>query len=800
MIRARLTALLSCLILAASLAGANSAQAAPSAVGRERGRPILLVDGKPATSGFVEIYYYPGRGNPMPGQPEYGDPRWVEAMKRAVDTALAQGVRLVMASVWWSDIDRSPARPSAPQAARYDFAPLDAVMDYAVKRKAQVVLKTSANHFLPDWWLAEQGFPPGAGYQERSACRSCETDAYGTAYANPSMGSPEARRDFGAFLEALVGRYRTHPALVGWAFGLGPTGEDGYGPNYIVVDAPGGGPGLGRRPMMFTDYSPDFTARFRSWLTARYGTDAGLRQAWGDPKVSLADFRVPPPAELVREPALFSRRPFPDAANDRDGDPARWLTPKGMDFYAFRNWARDDETDYFARLFKTLDKKHVLFLNARARASARAHPDIDGIFFNPNPRFGQPLFFENDQLDLILRSVEQIVAAGKLAWAASENGHEPGRAPGAGESKEQINYLLAIGCGVKSLGGVMGYAVDLLDPDTANAWLPTWRTSHALSAIKAIEAWKPAPGRGPCETITELRRRNGCDAGAGAPAGCRLTELALINYCRTDLACDADRDGRVSEEEYAACRPGGQTPPPGAPGPAAGPAGPSGATPPASSPGLAGGPPGGPAGKCGDGVCDDFERSRGVCPADCGASSSSATPAGVAPPASNPGPAGSPPAGAAGKCGDGLCDDFERSRGVCPADCGASAPAGPAGTTPPVSSPGPVGGPPAGAAGKCGDGVCDDFERSHGVCPADCSQSSGASSSPAAPASSGIKPASPALRVSSGAPGAPAGGPGGAPQGAAGKCGDGVCDDFERSRGVCPADCASPSGASAGGS
>ncbi len=798
MIRPRLTILLACLILTVCLADAGRALAAASAVGREGAWPVLLVDGKPATSGFVEIYYYPGRGNPMPGQPEYGDPRWVEAMKRAVDTALAQGVRLVMASVWWSDLDRSPARPATLQAAGYDFAPLDAVMDYAARRKAQVVLKTSANHFLPGWWLAEQGFPQGAGYQERSACRSCETDAYGTAYANPSLGSQGVRRDFGAFVEALVGRYRTHPALVGWAFGLGPTGEDGYGPNYIVVDAPGGGKGLGRRPMMFTDYSPDFTARFRSWLTARYGTDAGLRQAWGDPKVSLIDFRVPPPAELVRDPAQFSRRPFPDAANDRDGDPARWLTPKGMDFYAFRNWVRDDETEYFARLFKSLDKKHVLFINARARASARANPAIDGVFFNPNPRFGQPLFFENDQLDLILRSVEQIVAAGKLAWVAAENGHEPGRAPGAGESKEQINYLLAIGCGVKSLGGVMGYAVDLLDPAAANAWLPTWRTSHALSAIKAIEAWKPVPGHGPCETITELRRRNGCDAGASAPAGCRLTELALINYCRTDLSCDANHDGRVSEEEYAACRPGGQTPPPGSSGPGTG--APTGAWPPPGAPsggpaaGPVGGPPAGAASKCGDGICDDFERTHGVCPQDCGPSSG---PAGASPPPASgavAGPAGAPPAAAAGKCGDGVCDDFERTHGVCPQDCGPSS--GPAGASPPPAS-GAVGGPPANAAGKCGDGICDDFERTHGVCPQDCGPASGASSGAAAPASSGIKPASPTLRVSSGSPGGPPGGPGGGPPaGAAGKCGDGVCDDFERSHGVCPQDCSGQAGGS----
>jgi hypothetical protein len=93
--------------------------------------------------------------------------------------------------------------------------------------------------------------------------------------------------------------------------------------------------------------------------------------------------------------------------------------------------------------------------------------------------------------------------------------------------------------------------------------------------------------------------------------------------------------------------------------------------------------------------------------------------------------------------------------------------------------------------------VCDDFERSHGVCPQDCGPATGASSGPAA--SSGIKPVSPTLRVSSGSPGGP-GGPGGPPPGAAGKCGDGVCDDFERSHGVCPADCGAASGPAAGGS
>ncbi|OLN24832.1 hypothetical protein DVDV_3885 [Desulfovibrio sp. DV] len=587
----RLQNLPACLVLAAGLllgAGA-SALALTSAVVQSAGQPRLMLDGRPAATGFLEVYYYPAKGQPIANQPEYRDPRWLEAMRRVADTAVAQGVRLVMASVWWGDLDVSPGRPARPEAASYDFAPLDAFMDYARKRGVAVVLKTSANHFLPGWWLAENGFPPGVGYQEKSACPSCETDAYGTAYGNPSMGSAAVRRDFGAYVEALVARYRRHPALAGWAFGLGPTGEDAYGPNYIVVDAPGGGKGLGRRPMMFTDYSPDFTARFRDWLAAKYGSEAALRRAWNDPAVSLAAFRTPPPAELVRNPAAFSREPFPDPAMEREWDLPAVLTAKGLDFYAFRVEARESDTDYYARRIKALDPAHVLFFNARARASLRTHPAIDGIFFNPHPRFGQPLFFETNQLDTVFRSVEAITAAGKLALVASENG--AGRTPVGGryESPEQINYLVALGRGVRSLGGVMGYAVDLLDVGTDNHWLPTWFSGDARAAMRTIETTRLVPGKGPCEVLRQLRRDNRCDGSATAPLGCGLTELAFINYCRTDLSCDANHDGRVSDAEFAACRPASQ------PAPA-----PSAMGTPGAAPGAA------PAGKCGDGVCDDF--------------------------------------------------------------------------------------------------------------------------------------------------------------------------------------------------
>lgn len=54
-------------------------------------------------------------------------------------------------------------------------------------------------------------------------------------------------------------------------------------------------------------------------------------------------------------------------------------------------------------------------------------------------------------------------------------------------------------------------------------------------------------------------------------------------------------------------------------------------------------------------------------------------------------------------CGDGVCDQVEKTKGVCPQDCGNS--------TPDQTMPG---------AGKCGDGICDSIESANNVCPGDC--------------------------------------------------------------------------------
>ena len=66
-------------------------------------------------------------------------------------------------------------------------------------------------------------------------------------------------------------------------------------------------------------------------------------------------------------------------------------------------------------------------------------------------------------------------------------------------------------------------------------------------------------------------------------------------------------------------------------------------------------------GKCGDDICDDFERTRSnLCPQDCAPEKSTES-------------SGSqkPPAAPIGRCGDNICDNFEKANpDACPEDCG----------------------------------------------------------------------------------------------------------------------------------
>lgn len=85
-------------------------------------------------------------------------------------------------------------------------------------------------------------------------------------------------------------------------------------------------------------FSPAMVTGFRRWLTARYGTDRALRQAWQDPKVTLAAAPVP----TAEERRTASHGLFRDPVRER----------KVIDFYEYKQLAMEEPLEAMAHLLK----------------------------------------------------------------------------------------------------------------------------------------------------------------------------------------------------------------------------------------------------------------------------------------------------------------------------------------------------------------------------------------------------------------------------------------------------------------
>src|SRR6185295_14803361 len=57
------------------------------------------------------------------------------------------------------------------------------------------------------------------------------------------------------------------------------------------------------------DFSPPMQVYFRHWLTQRYGTDAALQAAWGNPEVTLSAAEVPTAADQDATSHYYFRDP-----------------------------------------------------------------------------------------------------------------------------------------------------------------------------------------------------------------------------------------------------------------------------------------------------------------------------------------------------------------------------------------------------------------------------------------------------------------------------------------------------------
>lgn len=491
--------------------------------------PKLFVRGKELNTVLVTVYYIPDPSREKLGnQPKYSTEKWVSKIKAVIDEASRNKFKAILLNVWWGELDKSKERPSNI-SKNLDYANLDRVMDYASQKKVYIILITVLFPSYPEWWAKENNVEP---FNNGGVCDLCETDSYGNIYNNVSMNNDKVHQDYGSFIEAIIKRYKNHPALIGWSTGVGATGEDNYGPNYIYLMGMGGGHKIERKPLMFTDYSPYFQRKFKEWITEKYKTDEALHRAWADNSVTLANLTIPKPQEMIINPQHHIG-PFPDPAEAWFKTDVNGLTRKGRDFYDFRNYMRWADRKYYSKLIKKNDPDHILLFNVGLDEETLKDPSLcDGIMGNPNLDFGADMHIKVNQ-DFyyhMISLVKNAVNHKKLVIISAENKSD-GRlymATGKWETAAQIKYIETFGKAVKCANGMFAYVVDIIDEGSPR-WLPTWFSVETKAAARRISDYNPTENCS-CELISELYLGNRC-GGSNAAPGCGLLERAYHSFC-----------------------------------------------------------------------------------------------------------------------------------------------------------------------------------------------------------------------------------------------------------------------------
>ena len=215
----------------------------------------------------------------------------------------------------WSAVEVAPGE--------FDWSDYDRQLDLAASNGITTIaaeMMTAA----PEWafrTLAHARFERRDGTRVGSGLSpSCAVGGF----PGLCLDNEDARDRAGAFLTALVTRYRDHPGLGGYDI----WNECGYGEDVC--------------------YCPATAAAFRDWLRERYGDLRTLGQAWG--RYSYADWSdVVPPRTI---------EPFADVLD--------WLTFRQDNAYRLMRWRAD--------LVRSLDPRHLLTAHGVAASLTSAAP------------------------------------------------------------------------------------------------------------------------------------------------------------------------------------------------------------------------------------------------------------------------------------------------------------------------------------------------------------------------------------------------------------------------------------------
>lgn len=347
MLNLQVRTVIPCLVLQILLTGflagniyakAPEQQGNTSAIAVEKGIPKLTINGKTINNMFgIEVFS---------ADVDAESPQFLTEMKKAIDRTAALNIPIFSFEILWHDYDHSTTEPRSAEeaAARFNTKNLDAILDYAAAKKLYVMLELLKHgHWaLPKWWKSYKN--NHSGYQ-MLAPPLPEVAVYNREQTPvASFENPAHRELLTALITRLVLRYRAHPAVFGYGINIGPTGENGYIPNYIDIALNSSMPKLDFRAVM-GDYSPLAGRNFISFLRTRYPSIADLNRKWQTNYSAFEEISPPFPIKTT------VRATFTTNGDDR---------PAMHDWQLFRHEAIVDEWKFMSTTVRQLDPNKVI--------------------------------------------------------------------------------------------------------------------------------------------------------------------------------------------------------------------------------------------------------------------------------------------------------------------------------------------------------------------------------------------------------------------------------------------------------
>lgn len=243
-----------------------------------------------------------------------------EDWERDYGVAREDGLNIFRHWFMWGAIETKPGH--------YDWVDYDRQMDLAAANGIQTIV-AEIIHSVPEWAVHKYSHAV-----QVNADGSQVFSSMGVSSATGGFGGSgvlcldcdEVREAAGTFLKALAGRYKDHPAMLGYDV----WNECNYSPKIC--------------------YCPHTKAKFRSWLERKYGSLERLGKAWH--RYSYSDWeQVEPPRQTA---------PYPECLD--------WLQFKRDNYYAQMQWRIDT--------IRSVDPDHLM--TAHGVAGAITHMASSG--------------------------------------------------------------------------------------------------------------------------------------------------------------------------------------------------------------------------------------------------------------------------------------------------------------------------------------------------------------------------------------------------------------------------------------